>query len=56
MILITSKCSQTDAMLAETAIIISDFLADAFTGLSHFSFDYATHYSMSVPDPIAAEK
>ena len=54
-ILIVSKHPQADVMLAIAAIIISGFLADAFTGLAHFSFDYVIPYSMPVLGPIAAE-
>lgn len=42
-------------VLLLVAFLLSGFLADAFTGLAHFGFDYVWPYDMPVFGPIARE-
>jgi hypothetical protein len=37
------------------ALVVSGYVADAFTGLAHFAFDYVLPYDISVFGPIARE-
>jgi len=37
------------------AFLVSGFVADAFTGVAHFGFDYVLRYSLPVLGPVAFE-
>jgi hypothetical protein len=52
---ILSCHSRASILLAILAVFISGFVADAFTGLAHFGFDYVFSHQMPVLGPIASE-
>ena len=47
--------SHTSVFLVVMAFLVSGFVADAFTGVAHFGFDYVLPYSLPVLGPVAFE-
>jgi hypothetical protein len=52
---LVSSNAEASIMLAVLAFFLSGFLADALTGIAHFSFDYVFPHSMPIVGPIARE-
>jgi Lipid desaturase domain len=52
---ILSRHPSASVLLAALALAVSGYVADAFTGVAHFAFDYALPYHVPALGPIARE-
>jgi hypothetical protein len=52
---VLSRHPHASVILASLALAVSGYVADAFTGVAHFAFDYVLPYHVPVFGPIARE-
>lgn len=53
--LLAARSPSANVWIGLAAFIVSGFVGDAFTGVSHFAFDYVIPYDVPILGPIALE-